>query len=195
MTADAFWPSPYEPWSAWLTGVQGQDPGWDPLAFAVAEAHKRGLEFHAWYNPYRVTMAGGPEQLAPTHPARLHPDWTVFYNNQVIYNPGLPAVREFVQDAMMDAVLRYDLDGVHWDDYFYPYPLKNVPFNDDDAFAAYGAGFTDRADWRRNNIDMLVQEMGKRIRSVKPHVQFGVSPFAVWRNIATDPTGSNMSTS
>ena len=190
-TADAFWPSPYEPWSAWLTGTQGQDPGWDPLAFAVDEAHKRGLQFHAWMNPYRVTMAGGAAQLVPTHPARLHPDWTVFYNNQLMYNPGIPDVRLFVEEAMMDAVKRYDIDGLHWDDYFYPYPLAGVAFDDDAAFAAFGQGFTNRGDWRRNNINELVVEMRKRVLAAKPWVAFGISPFAVWRNRATDPAGSN----
>jgi uncharacterized lipoprotein YddW (UPF0748 family) len=190
-TADAFWPSSFEPWSVWLTGTQGQNPGWDPLAFAVAEAHRRGLQFHAWMNPYRVTMSGGVDQLVPTHPARLHPNWTVSYNNQVLYNPGMPEVRRFVEEAMLDAVKRYDIDGLHWDDYFYPYPSPNKPFNDDAAFAAYGGGFANRADWRRNNVDTLVLEMQQRIKALKPHVKFGISPFAVWRNIATDPSGSN----
>ena len=157
----------------------------------MAEAHKRGLQFHAWMNPYRVTMVGGASQLVPTHPARLHPEWTVFYNNQLMYNPGIPNVRLFVEEAMMDAVQRYDIDGLHWDDYFYPYPLAGVAFDDDAAFAAFGQGFTNRGDWRRNNINELVVEMRKRVRAVKPSVSFGISPFAVWRNKATDPAGSN----
>lgn len=122
-SADALWPSPYEPWSQYLTGVQGRDPGWDPLGTAVREAHARGLELHAWFNPYRVSGQADPEQLAATHPARVHPDWIVPYGGKLYYNPGLPQVREFVRAAMLDAVGRYAVDGVHWDDYFYPYPV------------------------------------------------------------------------
>jgi uncharacterized lipoprotein YddW (UPF0748 family) len=199
-TADAFWPSPYEPWSEYLTGVRGQDPGWDPLAFLVAESHKRNLEFHAWFNPYRISMpdGAGPDisKLAPNHPVREHPDWAVAYpvnaaGSRLYYNPGIPAVREFVETAMMDAVRRYDIDGVHFDDYFYPYPAAGQDFPDDATFATYGAGFTTKADWRRHNIDLLVQEFGQKIKAVKPWVKFGISPFGIWRNKASDPLGSD----
>ena len=189
-TADAFWPSPYEPWSAYLTGTQGLDPGWDPLGTAVHEAHRRGLELHAWFNPYRIATSDDPALLAPTHPARLRPDWTVAYGGRLYYNPGLPEVRRFVQDAMLDAVRRYPVDAVHWDDYFYPYPVAGQTFDDDAAFAAHGAGFPDRAAWRRRNTDLLVAETAARIRAVRPATRFGISPFAVWRNAATDPLGS-----
>ncbi|MER7459771.1 family 10 glycosylhydrolase [Micromonospora sp. NPDC126480] len=189
-TADAFWPSTYEPWSQWLTGTQGRDPGYDPLAFLVAEAHARNLEFHAWYNPYRVANHTDLTRLAAGHPARKNPGWTVAYGGKLYYNPGIPAVRAFVQDAMMDAVRRYDIDGVHWDDYFYPYPVSGVPFPDQATFAQYGAGFGDIADWRRNNVNLLVREMGDRIRAAKPWVKFGISPFGIWRNAGTDPLGS-----
>ncbi|MFE0046596.1 glycoside hydrolase family 10 protein [Streptomyces albireticuli] len=190
-TADAFWPSPHEPWSEYLTGVQGRHPGWDPLAFAVREAHKRRLELHGWFNPYRVANHTDPRRLTATHPARLHPDWVVRYGGKLYYNPGLPEVRRFVQDAMLDAVTRYDLDGVHFDDYFYPYPVAGQRFDDDAAYARHGTGFPDRAAWRRDNIDRLVREMGRRIKARKPHVRFGISPFAVWRNRSTDPRGSD----
>ncbi len=190
-TADAFWPSPYEPWSAWLSGRQGVDPGYDPLAFAVEEAHRRNLALHAWFNPYRVSMTGRLKDLAATHPARLHPDWVVRKDGRLYYNPGLPEVREFVTAAIMDAVTRYDIDGVHFDDYFYPYPGSGRPFRDGAAFAAHGAGFPDRAGWRRANIDALISGLRDRIDAVKPWVQLGVSPFAVWRNAATDPAGSD----
>jgi uncharacterized lipoprotein YddW (UPF0748 family) len=199
-TADAFWPSPYEPWSEYLTGVRGQDPGWDPLAFLVAESHKRNLEFHAWFNPYRISMpdGAGPDinKLAPNHPVREHPDWAVAYpvnaaGSRLYYNPGIPAVREFVETAMMDAVRRYDIDGVHFDDYFYPYPAAGQDFPDDATFATYGAGFISKADWRRHNIDLLVQEFGQKIKAVKPWVKFGISPFGIWRNKASDPLGSD----
>ncbi|MCG5456046.1 family 10 glycosylhydrolase [Micromonospora sp. PSH03] len=202
-TADALWPSPYEPWSEYLTGVRGQDPGWDPLAFLVDESHKRNLEFHAWFNPYRVSMPapGGAgadlTQLAPGHPAQQHPDWTFAYppagvaGSRLYYNPGIPEVREFVQTAMMDAVKRYDIDGVHFDDYFYPYPSGTYQVPDDATFAAHNRGFTDRADWRRDNINLLIQEMNGKIKAAKPWVKFGVSPFGIWRNKTADPLGSD----
>jgi uncharacterized lipoprotein YddW (UPF0748 family) len=189
-TADAFWPSPYEPWSQYLTGTQGRDPGWDPLGTAVHEAHRRGLELHAWFNPYRVALTEDPGTLVPTHPARLHPDWVVPYAGQLYYNPGLPEVRRFVEDAMLDAVRRYPIDAVHWDDYFYPYPVAGQTFADDDAYARYGAGFADRDAWRRNNTDLLVSEMAARIKQIRPGTDFGISPFGVWRNAANDPLGS-----
>ncbi|MES4903841.1 MULTISPECIES: family 10 glycosylhydrolase [unclassified Streptomyces] len=190
-TADALWPSRYEPWAEYLTGVQGRDPGWDPLGTAVREAHRRGLELHAWFNPYRVANHTDPARLAPTHPARLHPEWVVPYGGKLYYNPGLPEVRRFVQDAMLDAVARYDVDGVHWDDYFYPYPVAGQVFDDDAAYERHGAGFPDRAAWRRDNIDRLVRETAGRIKRLNRRVRFGISPFAVWRNQATDPLGSD----
>ncbi|WP_432176924.1 glycoside hydrolase family 10 protein [Streptomyces sp. Tue6028] len=188
--ADALWPSPYEPWSEVLTGVQGQDPGWDPLDTAVREAHARGLELHAWFNPYRVANHTDPARLAPAHPARRHPDWIVPYGGRLYYNPGLPQVRAFVQDAMLDAVRRYPVDAVHWDDYFYPYAVDGEVFDDDAAFAEHGAGFPDRASWRRDNIDRLVREMAEALARTRPAACFGISPFGVWRNAATDPLGS-----
>ncbi|MFG2406151.1 glycoside hydrolase family 10 protein [Streptomyces brevispora] len=188
--ADALWPSPHEPWAKCLTGVQGKDPGWDPLGTAVEEAHSRGLELHAWFNPYRVANHTDPSRLAATHPARLHPDWVVPYGGKLYYNPGLPEVRSFVQDAMLDAVRRYDIDAVHWDDYFYPYPVAGQSFADGAAYKKYGAGFADKAAWRRDNIDQLVKETAERIKAAKPAVRFGISPFGVWRNASTDPNGS-----
>ncbi|MYR36430.1 family 10 glycosylhydrolase, partial [Streptomyces sp. SID4944] len=163
-TADALWPSPYEPWADCLTGVQGQDPGWDPLATAVREAHDRGLELHAWFNPYRVANHTDPTRLAASHPARLHPEWVLPYGGKLYYNPGLPEVRRFVQDAMLDAVRRYEIDAVHWDDYFYPYPVAGQEFKDDATYERYGSAFANKAAWRRDNVDRLVREMGERIR-------------------------------
>lgn len=190
-TADALWPSPYEPWAQCLTGTQGRDPGWDPLGTAVEEAHARGLELHAWFNPYRVANHTDPTRLVADHPARLRPEWVLPYGGKLYYNPGLPEVRGFVQDAMLDALRRYDIDAVHWDDYFYPYPVAGQVFADDEAYARYGADFPDKASWRRNNTDLLVSEMAARIKDTKQHVAFGISPFGVWRNIATDPEGSD----
>lgn len=189
-SADAFWPSRYEPWSQYLTGTQGRDPGWDPLGFAVDAAHRRGLELHAWFNPYRVSLQDDPGELAPAHPARRHPDWVVRYGGQLYYNPGLPDVRHFVEDAMLDGVARYPVDGVHWDDYFYPYPVAGEEFDDDEAYARYGSGFADRGDWRRHNTELLVRETAERVRRIRPRTRFGISPFGVWRNRSSDPRGS-----
>lgn len=190
-TADALWPSPYEPWSQYLTGTQGKDPGWDPLGTAVAEAHARGLELHAWFNPYRIAAHADPARLAASHPARENPHWVVTYGGKLFYNPGLPEVRAFVEDAMLDAVAKYPVDGVHFDDYFYPYPVAGQSFDDDAAYAEHGGGFPDRAAWRRDNIDLLVRETADRIEEVRPSARFGISPFGVWRNAATDPLGSD----
>ncbi|MGW3949819.1 glycoside hydrolase family 10 protein [Streptomyces sp. NPDC004752] len=190
-TADALWPSPHEPWSEYLTGTQGRSPGWDPLGTAVTEAHARGLQLHAWFNPYRIALHADPARLVASHPARRHPDWVVRYGGKLYYNPGLPQVRAFVQDAMLDAVARYPVDAVHFDDYFYPYPVAGQSFDDDAAYDAYGGAFADRATWRRDNIDKLVRETAARIRRIRPGTQFGISPFGVWRNASSDSRGSD----
>ncbi|MCG7207801.1 glycoside hydrolase family 10 protein [Streptomyces arenae] len=190
-TADALWPSPYEPWSQYLTGTQGRNPGWDPLGVAVKEAHARGLRLHAWFNPYRIANHTDPGRLVASHPARKHPDWVVRYGGKLYYNPGLPAVRAFVEKAILDAVARYPVDAVHFDDYFYPYPVAGQTFDDDDAYDAHGAAFSSRAAWRRDNIDKLVTETAAGIRKLRPGTRFGISPFAVWRNAATDSRGSD----
>lgn len=191
-TADAFWPSPFEPWSQWLTGTQGEDPGYDPLAFQIDAAHSRGLEYHAWFNPYRVSMnSDDPADLVEHHPARTHEDWSFAYGGKLYYDPGVPAVRAFVQDAMMDAVSRYDVDGVHFDDYFYPYPVEGEELPDAGTFERHGDGSSTIEDWRRENVDLLVSEMHERIRGEKPHVRFGISPFGIWRNSTSDPAGSD----
>ncbi|MGN9843082.1 family 10 glycosylhydrolase [Nonomuraea sp. H19] len=192
-TADAFWPSPYEPWSQWLTGTQGGNPGYDPLAFMVNEAHARNLELHAWFNPYRIANHDDPSKLVSTHPARQHPSWRFAYGGKLYYNPGIPEVRDFIEDAIMDAVSRYDLDGVHLDDYFYPYPVSGQSIPDSATYAQYGGSFGNIGDWRRNNVNLLVRELGQRIHTAKPHVSFGISPFGIWRNSGTDPLGSRTS--
>ncbi|WP_327010420.1 family 10 glycosylhydrolase [Dactylosporangium sp. NBC_01737] len=200
--ADAFWPSPLEPWSQYLTGVAGQDPGWDPLEYLVRRAHEENLEFHAWFNPYRASMPapGGAgtdlTKLPANSPLRVHPDWAVAYpvdnaGGRLYFNPGIPAARAWVQDAVMDAVTKYDVDGVHFDDYFYPYPAAGQDFGDEATYAQYGAGFATKGDWRRNNIDLLIRELDGRIHAAKPWVKFGVSPFGIWRNKAADPLGSD----
>jgi uncharacterized lipoprotein YddW (UPF0748 family) len=193
-TADTFWPSKLEPWSKYLTGTPGADPGYDPLAFAVREAHRRNLELHAWFNPYRVSMDTDRSKLAPDSPAARHPDWVKAYGGKLYYDPGLPQVRRLTEAVIMEAVKRYDIDGVHFDDYFYPYPVAGQTFDDGATFARYGQGFPDTAqglaDWRRHNNDTLVRELDRKIHDAKPWVKFGVSPFAVWRNAGTDPEGS-----
>ncbi|MEW2158188.1 family 10 glycosylhydrolase [Streptomyces sp. NPDC007189] len=190
-TADALWPSPYEPWSECLTGTQGRSPGWDPLGTAVREAHARGLELHAWFNPYRIAVHTDPGRLAAWHPARRHPHWVVRYGDGLYYNPGLPEVRAFVRRAILDAVARYPVDAVHFDDYFYPYPVAGQTFDDDDAYDRHGGGFPGRAAWRRANIDALIRETAAAIRRVRPGTRFGISPFGVWRNASADPRGSD----
>jgi uncharacterized lipoprotein YddW (UPF0748 family) len=189
-TADALWPSPYEPWSHWLTGEQGKDPGYDTLAFLLEEAHARGLRFHAWFNPFRVSKQADPAQLVPEHPARQHPDRVFGYGGQLYYDPGEPAVRELVTDVVLDVAQRYPVDGVHFDDYFYPYPVDGEQIPDAETFAAYGAGFSDVADWRRHNVDELVKGVSERLAGLKRDVDFGISPFGIWRNRAADPRGS-----
>jgi uncharacterized lipoprotein YddW (UPF0748 family) len=202
-TADSFWPGALEPWSRYLTGAPGQDPGWDPLAFLVEAAHARNLEFHAWFNPYRVSMPASATEagvditkLAPNHPVRNNPNWVIPYpiNNaagRLYYDPGIPEVRRFCEDAVLDAVVKYDIDGVHFDDYFYPYPVPHEPFPDHETFARYGAGFSDLDDWRRSNVNYFVHEVSQQVAAVKPWVRFGISPFGIWRNRTIDPAGSD----
>jgi uncharacterized lipoprotein YddW (UPF0748 family) len=190
-TADAFWPSPLEPWSQYLTGRQGGDPGFDPLAFMVEQAHARNLELHGWYNPYRVSMQANLEALVPEHPARQHPDWVWAYGGKLYFDPGIPAAREHIFAAILHSVEHYDLDGVHFDDYFYPYPSGTLPLPDAGTYATYGAGFDDIADWRRHNVDEFVRAISERIKATKPWVKFGISPFGIWRNASTDPRGSD----
>lgn len=192
-TADAFWPSSHEPWSHWLTGTQGEDPGYDPLEFAVEAAHERGLELHGWFNPYRVAQHTDTDQLHPEHPAVQNPDWVFNYDGQMYYNPGIPEVREFVQTAMMEAAEDYDIDGVHFDDYFYPYPADGASIPDEDTYAEHGGDFDNIEDWRRDNVDLLVEEMGEKVAALDREVEYGISPFGIWRNSSTDPDGSDTS--
>ena len=190
-TADAFYRSPYEPWSQYLTGHQGGDPGYDPMRFLLAEAHKRGLEFHAWFNPYRVSTQTDLKKLAANNPARRHPDWVRRYGNALWYDPGLPQVRSLIDQVVLDVVRKYDVDGVHLDDYFYPYPLPGRPFPDKATFKKYGAGAKSVGDWRRRNVDQLVEGLHTHIHQAKQWVSFGISPFGVWRNKSSDKAGSD----
>lgn len=190
-TADAFFSSDLEPWSRYLTGAQGGYPGYDPLAFACTQAHARGLELHAWFNPYRIAMSGTEfASLTPQHPAVQHPEWCFSYGSKYYYNPGIPEVRSLVEACIMQAVRNYDIDAVHLDDYFYPYPDSGVPLPDEQTYAQYGAG-QDLASWRRANVTALIRELAAQIRAVRPTCKLGVSPFGVWRNVSDDPVGSD----
>ncbi|GCF06483.1 hypothetical protein KDI_00470 [Dictyobacter arantiisoli] len=189
---DAFYPSHDMPWSQYLMGQQGQSPGYDPLAFMITEAHQRGLSFHAWFNPYRVSQHGNIAALAANNPARLHPDWIVHYGGALYYNPGIPEVRAAIINSIMEVVQHYAVDAVQFDDYFYPYPVAGLAFPDAATYRRYGAGhFASLADWRRVNVNQLIHEVFLRIKQVRPGVQFGISPFGVWRNQSTDATGSH----
>ncbi|MFC6880938.1 glycoside hydrolase family 10 protein [Actinomadura yumaensis] len=188
--SDAFYPSPYEPWSQWITGKQGKDPGYDVLGFMLKEAHARNLEFHAWFNPYRVSRDPDLKKLAPNSPARQHPDWVRKYGTGLWYDPGLPQVRDLATKAVMDVVNKYDIDAVHFDDYFYPYPEDGRDYPDQATYKTYGKGMG-KAAWRRQNVDTLVRSLSQNIHKAKPWVRFGISPFGVWRNKSTDPAGSD----
>ncbi len=189
---DAFYPSRHAPWSAFLTGRQGLAPadGFDPLAFYIEETHRRGMEFHAWLNPYRATTGLDTLSLAPEHAFHRHRDWLLRYGDQLYFNPALPEVREHLLDIVTELLETYDIDAVHFDDYFYPYKIQGELFRDSTEYLRFGAGFSDIGDWRRNNTDRLVQGLAERIRKLKPHVRFGISPFGVWRNAGSDPEGS-----
>lgn len=176
---DAVYKSSYEPWSSYLTGTQGvapSDTSYDPLKFAVAEAHRRGMELHAWLNPYRAELSGG-SQVSANHIINKHPEWIIKCSGSEyrFLNPALPEVRSYVLRIVMDIVKRYDVDGIHFDDYFYPYPSYGT-FNDDAAFATYPNGFTDKTAWRKNNVDLLLKMIDDSIKAVKPWVKFGISP-------------------
>lgn len=189
--ADALYESPYEPWSRFLTGVQGKAPSpeWDPLRFMVDECHKRNMELHAWINPYRAKTKG-TSALSPIHPYNAHPEWFVKYDGQLYFDPGLPESRKYICKIVRDIVSRYDIDAIHMDDYFYPYPSAGENFPDDSSFAVYGRGFSNRDDWRRDNVNELVKEIHKTVHDTKPWVKFGISPFGIYRNKDTDPNGS-----
>ncbi len=191
--ADALYPSPYEPWSEYLTGKQGVAPNplYDPLEFMINETHKRGMEFHAWINPYRAVFSTATSSIAPNHITKTHPHWFVTYNHQKIFNPGLPEVRNYVTKIVQDVVARYDIDAIHMDDYFYPYPDKyNSEFHDRKAFEKYGNNLS-KDDWRRSNCDSIIKQLHQAIQTIKPYVKFGISPFGVWRNKSKDSIGSN----
>lgn len=193
-TADAMYKSDLEPWTAWLTGKRGKapDPLWDPMEYAIEEAHKRGMEFHAWLNPYRVTSSA-KDILPASHISKKEPHRFVKFNGQTFFDPAYQENRDAICEIVEDIVKRYDVDAIHIDDYFYPYPANGKKFNADDAsYRKFGNGMA-RNDWRRHNVDLLIEQLNNTIKQTKPWVRFGVSPFGIWRNKANDPRGSESS--
>ena len=190
--ADAFFPSRYEPWSEWLTGKQGKPPAdyYDPLQFMIEETHKRGMEFHAWCNPYRAVFRLGYSSISPTHITRIHPDWFLNYGETKYFDPGNKDVQQYVVSVIRDMLSRYDIDALHFDDYFYPYRIPGREFPDEASFRKYGEGMN-KEDWRRSNVDSIILMLGRTIRETKKYCRFGISPFGIWRNLERDPDGSN----
>ncbi len=193
--SDAFYAKGQEPWSRFLNGRQGQSPSpfYDPLEFAINEAHKRGMELHAWFNPYRASTTLNPSDISNDHISRKHPEWFFNYAGKKLFNPGIPEVRNYIIDVVTNVVKNYDIDGVHFDDYFYPYPEKGQVIQDAQTFKIYGSGFATIGDWRRHNVDTLIQELSTQIHKIKRYVKFGISPFGIWRNKAQSPDGSETS--
>lgn len=190
-SADALYLSNYYPWSADLTGRQGQAPadGFDPLEYWVEQAHALGLELHAWINPFRVTKGGQSEydSLTADHPAKVHPDWVVEYDGKYYFDPGLPDVREYIIQSAEELARNYDVDGIHLDDYFYP----GAGFDDGDTYAKYGSNFSDVGDWRRDNVNQLVKTLGERLHAIDPELSYGISPSGVWADRSSQSQGSN----
>lgn len=197
--ADAFYYSEIEPWSRFYTGEQGRAPedNFDLMAFLIEECHKRTMEFHAWLNPYRASTSGNTK-FAANHVYHRYPERFITYNKQVLFDPGIPENRQYICNVVRDIVLRYDVDAIHMDDYFYPYPVAGLPFPDDDSFRRYGLpkGYTQehRGDWRRENVNLLISELKRTILLTKPWVRFGISPFGIYRNKKSTPDGSGSNT-
>ena len=181
-TSDALYKSYINPWSKYLTGEQGKYPGYDPLQFMIEETHKRNMEFHAWLNPYRITTQGTDlNELAPNNPARIKPEWVLEFNNALFYDPENPEVIEYVAVTVYEIIKKYDVDGIHFDDYFYPYDYPLPEGEDREGEVANN---------RREAVNNLIRTIYKVIKSTKPSVQFGVSPYGVWKNKSSDLIGS-----
>jgi uncharacterized lipoprotein YddW (UPF0748 family) len=193
---DAFYPSKLAPWSRFITGKEGQapEPYYDVLAWMIKQAHSRGFEFHAWLNPYRATFDTKIETLSPDHDFFKHRDWMIKYGEtgkeKYYYNPALPEVKSHLIAVVEEVVKNYDIDAIHFDDYFYPYKVSGKEFNDSASFKKYGYKQS-LDDWRRDNVNSFVKSVYYSIKSIKPWVQFGISPFGVWRNKSVDPKGSD----
>jgi len=196
--ADAFFPSTYELWSEWLTGTQGKAPKpyYDPLKFMIKECHKRNMQFHAWINPFRAVATIEYADIAENHITNRKPEWFFTYGINKYFNPGIPKVRKYITEIIKDITKRYDIDGIHFDDYFYPYPIKDdynkiVPIPDYQTYKTYNTDFDNIADWRRNNLNLFIKNVYDAVKTEKPYVSFGVAPSGVWRNKSKDPEGSN----
>lgn len=189
--ADAFYPSSLEPWSRFLTGQQGLPPSpyWDPLQFMIDECHKRNMELHAWINPYRA-LTNINNNLTVNHLYFKNPELFVRYGNQLYFDPAYPENRDYISKVVTDIVSRYDIDAIHMDDYFYPYPINGVDYPDSRSYAMYRGNFTDKGDWRRDNVNKLIKQLHSTIHDTKPWVKFGISPFGIYRNVKSDPNGS-----
>lgn len=192
---DALYPSKYAPWSQYLTGEQGKDPGYDPLAFMLEETHKRDMEFHAWLNPYRITSGStSTTKLSKDNIAITNPELTVMYNNQILLNPGNTDAIKHILSVVEEIIRNYDVDAIHFDDYFYPYPKTNAQgsieqFPDHKEYSKNNSGMS-LDDWRRNNVNVLVKSINTLIESINPNVQFGISPFGIWDNANSSKEGS-----
>lgn len=195
----ALWPSKILPWSDLMTGKIGENPGYDPLQFMLDEAHKRGMKVHAWFNPYRVsvnTKPGTIRELNSTlsqQPASVyvqHRDWIRTSGDRFVLDPGIPEVQDWITSIVAEVVSRYPVDGVQFDDYFYT-ESPGSRLNDNETYRKYGGAFASKADWRRNNTQQLIAKVSHTIKSIKPGVEFGVSPAGVWRNRSHDPLGSD----
>lgn len=183
--ADALYASDFEPWSRYLTDVQGvaPTPFWDPLQFMIDACHSRGMELHAWINPFRAKLKGLPmNELSPKHPYSKHPERFVAYDGLLLFDPGLPENRTYICQVAADIVRRYDVDGLHIDDYFYPYPVAGQEFGDARTYATHSRGIADKGDWRRDNVNLFIEQLFRTVRQTKPWVKFGVSPFGIYHN-------------
>jgi uncharacterized lipoprotein YddW (UPF0748 family) len=188
---DAFYARSQEPWSEWLTGEQGKapDPFYDPMIFMIHEAHQRNMEFHAWLNMNRGTHKVS-KNVAKDHLTNTKPEWFLSYGGYKLFNLGIPEVRAYITEVVLNIVRNYDVDGIHFDDYFYPYTIANEKLRDDETYRKYKGSFKNIEDWRRNNVDLIVKDISDGIRQTKPKVKFGISPVGVWRNASVDPSGS-----
>ena len=189
---DALYESSIEPWSRFLTGQQGKAPSpyWDPLQWMIEQCHARGMELHAWINPYRARTKT-TTALASNHIKVRKPQNCFEYDGLTILNPGLPENRDYICEVARDIVTRYDVDGIHMDDYFYPYPAAGQVIPDDAQYRQYSNGIKDRGDWRRYNVNLFIEQFYKTIHETKPWVKVGISPFGIYRNKKSSPIGSN----
>lgn len=189
--ADAFYDSEFEPWSQYITGVQGKNPGYDVLRFMIDETHKHGLEFHAWMNPYRISNNVNTFRPAENHIYKKHPEWTMTYGKLLIFRPALPEVREHLVNVIDELMTKYpDIDGIHFDDYFYPYPA-GVELEDQGDFLKYGQEYETIEDFRRGNVNKVIEDIHNLLVEKYPGVVFSISPYGVWRNKKDDPNGSD----